>query len=109
VWGAYIDARDFVLCWDWAEIGPGIVALARPLEVFSNVALVSPGGEPLSSRATLLELNSAVHQLDWQRSVCESMTPQVSGASIGQLTRGAKAQHGRYRADACSTKGLLAA
>jgi hypothetical protein len=74
VWGAPDGEFPMAVCWDWAEVRAGIVALANPMTVFSNVRLLAEDGAPLSHSQTLLELNGVIHELDWQRRLCEELS-----------------------------------
>jgi hypothetical protein len=74
VWGAPDGEFPMAVCWDWAEVRVGIVALANPMTVFSNVRLLAEDGAPLSNSQTLLELNGVIHELDWQRQLCEELS-----------------------------------
>lgn len=71
VWGASVGGKTLALCWEWAELAPGVVALANPLRVLSNATLISSDGVQLPERVALLELNGAVHELDWQPEILE--------------------------------------
>lgn len=57
------------MAWDWVELDRGVVAIADPLAVVTNVHLVSERGEALSSMASVLHLNGILHQLPWQHEV----------------------------------------
>ena len=74
VWGDPTGDLPVAVCWDWAEVRIGVVALANPMTVFSNVRLLAEDGAPLSHGQTLLELNGAIHELDWQRQICEELS-----------------------------------
>jgi hypothetical protein len=74
VWGVPDGDFPVAVCWDWAEVRVGIVALANPMTVFSNVRLLAEDGAPLSQSQTLLELNGVIHELDWQRRLCEELS-----------------------------------
>lgn len=74
VWGVPGGDLPVAVCWDWAEVRAGVVALANPMTVFSNVRLLAEDGAPLSHGQTLLELNGVIHELDWQRQLCEELS-----------------------------------
>ena len=71
LWGTAVSGAPMALCWEWSELSPGVVALANPLRVLSNVTLLTSDGLQLGERLALLELNGAVHGLDWQAEVCD--------------------------------------
>ncbi len=74
VWGVPSGDLPVAVCWDWAEVRAGVVALANPMTVFSNVRLLAEDGAPLSHGQMLLELNGVIHELDWQRQLCEELS-----------------------------------
>lgn len=51
---------------EWAEIRLGVLALANPMGIVSNVRLATDEGDLLSPSQVLLELNGTVHDLAWQ-------------------------------------------
>lgn len=74
LWGTWAsNGWPIGICWEWAELRSGIVTLANPLHVKSNVALLSNDGERLDDARVLLELNNAVHAMNWQREVCAQL------------------------------------
>lgn len=73
LWGIWTSDCPMGICWEWAELRPGIVTLANPLHVLSNVALLSDGGDRLDGARMLLELNNTVHAMNWQREVCAEL------------------------------------
>lgn len=74
VWGVPGGTSPVAICWDWAEVRVGVVALSNPMTVFSNVRLVAEDGAPLSHGQTLLQLNGVIHELNWQRQLCEELS-----------------------------------
>ena len=70
VWGdPQADDKVAGLAWDWVEIGRGVVAMADPLAVITNVRLVGPGGAVLTPLEAAPHLNELVHALAWQHEV----------------------------------------
>lgn len=74
VWGVPDGEAPMAVCWDWAEVRTGVVALANPMTVFSNVRLLAEDGAPLTYGQMLLELNGVIHELNWQRQLCEELS-----------------------------------
>lgn len=54
------------IAWDWREIRHGIVIIADPMGVVSNVRL-RRGDNPIDEGERLLCLNNAIFSLPWQR------------------------------------------
>lgn len=69
MWVADDDAGELGLAWDWVQIGAGVVAMADPLAVVSNLRLVDDGGEVLDPVTTARHFNGIVHALPWQAEV----------------------------------------
>jgi hypothetical protein len=70
LWGRHADGgRDAGVAWDWVELPQGVVAMADPLAVVSNLRIVGPQGEELSGFEATLRLNELVHALPWQNEV----------------------------------------
>lgn len=69
LWGRPSDVGEAGLAWDWVELPQGVVAMADPLAVISNLRIVGPEGEELSGFETMLRLNELVHALPWQDEV----------------------------------------
>lgn len=66
VWGS-ISADGLIgLCWQWARIDPGAVALLDPMDIRSNLRFLGPAGEPLDATARCLLTNRIVAALPWQ-------------------------------------------
>ncbi len=61
------------LLWDWVEINEGIVAMADPMGVLTNLRLVSDEGAVMTSNEAALHLNGLIHQLPWQDEVWRSL------------------------------------
>jgi hypothetical protein len=57
------------MAWDWIHLSRGIVAMADPLSVVTNLRLVGRDGDGLTLLETLRYLNEVVHTLDWQSEV----------------------------------------
>jgi hypothetical protein len=57
------------MAWDWIELGRGVVAMADPLAVVTNLRLVSDDGDTLTSFESARHINGIVHQLPWQDEV----------------------------------------
>lgn len=70
VWGDTTQGERVAgLAWDWVELGHGIVAMADPMSVITNVRLLGPGGAVLSPLEATPHLNLLVHALPWQEEV----------------------------------------
>ena len=55
--------------WDWVLITRGVVAMADPMSVISNLRLVGDQGEVLTAQQSARFLNEIVRALPWQSEV----------------------------------------
>jgi hypothetical protein len=69
IWAGTIDGTEAGMAWDWIEISHGIVAMADPMSVVTNLRIVGDEGEVLTSQAAARVLNGIVHALPWQSEV----------------------------------------
>ena len=66
------------MAWDWIEIARGVVAIADPLSVVTNVRLVSPDGEVLTALQAARFLNEMVRALPWQQEVERALRQRLN-------------------------------
>jgi len=69
VWATEGDDGSAGMAWDWVEVTQGIVAMADPMSVVTNLRLLGGEGEVLTSHAAARFLNEFVRALPWQREV----------------------------------------
>ena len=69
LWGDASPGRSAGVAWDWVQIQKGVVAIADPLGLITNLKLLDPAGEALSAPQVALHLNGIVHALPWQSEV----------------------------------------
>lgn len=69
IWGDPDGEQAAGLAWDWIELARGVVAMADPMSVVTNVRLLRPGGEVMSPVEAAPHLNDLVHALPWQNEV----------------------------------------
>lgn len=69
VWAASADDGEAGMAWDWIQITGGVVAIADPMSVISNLRLVGGEGEVLTAHAAARFLNEFVRELPWQTEV----------------------------------------
>ena len=67
------------VAWDWIELRGGVVAIADPMGVITNLTLLDAHGQVLSHSAAAVHLNQLVHTLPWQTEVCRSLLLQPNG------------------------------
>ena len=69
IWAAMAADGHAGMAWDWIQLSVGIVAMADPLSVITNLRLVGADGDALSPLESLRCLNEVVHALPWQGEV----------------------------------------
>ena len=69
LWGGPLSEGAAGVAWDWVQLEQGIVAMADPLGLITNLQLLGAGGEKLSGMEVALRLNEIVHTLPWQNEV----------------------------------------
>jgi hypothetical protein len=66
LWATAAFSAGLQVAWEWAEIGPGLLALRDPMDIMSNVVLVDARGRPVPDSLRAVHLNNLVYQLDWR-------------------------------------------
>ena len=69
IWAGTVSGGEAGMAWDWVEIADGIVAMADPMSVVTNLRIVSDEGEVLTAQEAARFLNGLVHALPWQDEV----------------------------------------
>jgi hypothetical protein len=75
LWGKQGQGEAAGLAWDWVEIREGVVAMADPLGVITNVRFLNDRGEALPEREVAIRLQRLVHALPWQTEVRRALQP----------------------------------
>ena len=76
LWGEATTDRSAGVAWDWVELQQGVVAMADPLGLVTNLKLLDAKGEALSAFEVAVRLNGLVHALPWQNEVQRALHPQ---------------------------------
>lgn len=69
LWGDSSEERAAGVAWDWVEFRGGVVAMADPLGLVTNLRLLDSRGEALTSLELAVQLHQMVHALPWQSEV----------------------------------------
>jgi hypothetical protein len=69
VWAESSLQHSAGVAWDWVEVQDGVVAMADPMGVVTNLKLLNEDGEALSALEAAVRLNGLVHALPWQNEV----------------------------------------
>lgn len=74
VWVGLMEHGEAGMAWDWVQLSRGIVAMADPMSVVTNLRLVGPKGDVLTSLEAARHLNEIVHMLPWQNEVQRALS-----------------------------------
>ena len=74
IWAWRGNEGDVGMAWDWVQLHCGVVAMADPMAVVTNLRLVSDDGEVLTAYESARHFNAIVHGLPWQRAVERALT-----------------------------------
>ncbi|HEX5685608.1 MAG TPA: hypothetical protein VFY73_16425 [Ideonella sp.] len=86
-WTMNSTLGTMTILFEWAEVTRGVLALANPMGIVSNVRLLTDEGDLLTPAQTLLELNFTVHELDWQTVVASKLESWRRAAAPGSSPR----------------------
>lgn len=78
VWAAHADKGEAGMAWDWVQIARGVVAIADPMSVVTNVRLMGDEGEVLTAMEAARFLNELVRTLPWQDEVQRALRHHVN-------------------------------
>lgn len=84
IWAWHGDEGDLGLAWDWVQLTRGVVAMADPMAVVTNLRLVGQEGEALTPFESALHINGIVHGLPWQHEV-ERVLDGAAGPGLGPV------------------------
>lgn len=69
VWVGVVANDRIGVGWEWAEVRPGVVLLADPNQIVTNLRFLTPGVDHAERSQTVVTLNALLHSVDWQRAV----------------------------------------
>lgn len=85
VWVSTIPRLRVAVAWEWVEVSEGVLVLADPNNVISNLRLVRPmmGMESMSrSTQRVVLLNAIVRALPWQSEISDGSRSSAGDAHI---------------------------
>ena len=74
VWAAKSMDGEAGMAWDWVQLSRGVVAIADPMSVVTNVRLIGDEGEVLTAHEAARYLNEMVRALPWQEEVQRALS-----------------------------------
>ena len=69
LWGDEREEQSAGVAWDWVRLQQGVVAMADPLGLVTNLKLLDERGEALTNVEVAVHLHQLVHALPWQSEV----------------------------------------
>ena len=69
VWGDSSSSHSAGVAWDWVQLQQGVLAIADPFGMVTNLTLLDSNGAALTPQAAAVHLNEIVHSLPWQNEV----------------------------------------
>ncbi|MDH4391275.1 MAG: hypothetical protein QE285_07605 [Aquabacterium sp.] len=78
IWAWQGDEGQVGLAWDWVQLTCGVVAMADPMAVVTNLRLVGDEGEVLTAYASARHVNAIVHGLPWQQAVEQALSQPMA-------------------------------
>ena len=78
IWASQAAEGEAGLAWDWVQLPLGILALADPMAVVSNLRLIGPEGEVLTAYEAVKHLNALVNTLPWQDEVERALSTTLN-------------------------------
>ena len=73
IWAECTLEQEAGVAWDWVQICDGVIAMADPMSVVTNLRLVGERGQVLTAREAALYLSRLVQQLPWQDEVLNAL------------------------------------
>ena len=83
-WAWRSEDGDVGMAWDWVQLGCGVLAMADPMAVVTNLRLVGDEGTVLTALQAAPHFNCIVHSLPWQHEVERALgqpMPALPGVS----------------------------
>jgi hypothetical protein len=69
VWGGRAADAAAGVSWDWVEVAEGVLAVADPMMMVTNLRVLGADGEVLTAYEAAPHLNRIVNRLPWQAEV----------------------------------------
>jgi hypothetical protein len=89
LWACKGDEGAVGLAWDWVQLHCGVVAMADPLAVVTNLRLVGDEGELLTTYESARHFSAYVHALPWQLAVERAVEQALAaGSTVSALASG---------------------
>jgi hypothetical protein len=93
LWACQGEEGAVGLAWDWVQLHCGVVAMADPMAVVTNLRLVGDEGELLTTYESARHFSAYVHALPWQLAVERAVELALGrGTTVSALPDGTATQ-----------------
>lgn len=82
LWATTADRGTVGLAWDWVQLQDGVLAMADPMAVVTNLRLVGDQGALLTPYASARYFCAMVHALPWQQTVEHALEQAVASRAV---------------------------
>ncbi len=82
LWAGEAEGGEAGMAWDWVLLTRGVVAMADPMCVVTNLRLLGDQGEVLTAHQSALFLNTLVRMLPWQHEVRRALDGREGAVPI---------------------------
>lgn len=79
VWVGAVGGSYAGLAWDWVELRPGVLLLADPNSIVTNLQVTDARRLLLGPLESNVSLNTVLHRLPWQEWVCSRVASAREG------------------------------
>jgi hypothetical protein len=85
LWAWHGNDGDVGIAWDWVQLTRGVVAMADPMAVVTNLRLVGEEGEVLTAFEAARHFNVIVNSLPWQHEVERALCGPSGAVPLAKL------------------------
>ena len=83
VWVGSLDGVYAGLAWEWVELRTGVLMLADPNSIITNIQVVGVGRQAMDALDASVSLNCILHRLSWQDLVGDVLASAREGNTSG--------------------------
>ena len=90
IWMAVDEVGQMGLAWEWVEFQPGLVMLADPNSILTNLTVVDGQQQEVLGLSKTVAINRLVHAMHWQKPVSKLLmrpTPRVQDVHLAPHAR----------------------
>ncbi len=88
VWIGVVNGKSVGLAWDWVELRPGVVMMADPNSVITNLRFLTPQRHYQEHAVAMVSLNRLTHHLPWQDTVVAVLAAETQRIETARARQG---------------------